>query len=137
MAGSTEVMHWRTIGFWCAMIMALAQATSAARAFADPMAFSIYMGLQISGPSEAGFVTVYALRTTLIAGLAFFMAITGRFRALAVIALIALILPLGDAWLSSQAGAQSSIVYRHLGIAAFLAFTSFMLFRDGKRIATK
>lgn len=137
MTSSTNGIHWRTIGFWCAMIMALAQITSAARAFTDPQAFSIYMGLPISGPSEFGFVTVYALRTTLIAALAFFMAITGRFRALSVIAFIALILPLGDAWLSSQAGAPTSIIFRHLIIAAFLAFTSLMLLRDGNRIATK
>lgn len=123
---------WKTIGFWCAIIMGAAQAISAARAFIDPVGFSSYMGL----PTDAngtGFVTVYALRTTLIAALAFYLAITRRFSALGVIAVVALILPLGDAWLSSSAGADKAIVFRHLGIAVFLAFTAAMLLRDSNR----
>ncbi|MEM7780937.1 MAG: DUF4267 domain-containing protein [Pseudomonadota bacterium] len=117
--------------------MGLAQASSAARAFADPQAFSVYMGLPIDGPNDAGFVTVYALRTTLIAALAFFLALTGRLGALAVIAFVALLLPIGDAWLSAQAGAPQSVVYRHIAIAVFLAFTAFMLRRDANRVSDK
>jgi len=134
MTQTTRAKPCKTIGFWCAMIMALAQATSALRAFADPEAFSIYMGLPVSGPNELAFVMVYALRTTLIAGLTFYLAITGRLRALAVIALIALALPIGDALLSAQANADPSIVTRHTIIAGFLAFTAIMLFRDSRRI---
>jgi len=126
---------WKTIGFWCAIIMGLAQASSALRAFADPAAFAIYMGLPLAEKADSGFVWVYALRTTLIAFLALFLAITGRFKALAVIATVALILPIGDAWLSAQAGAPNAIVYRHIGIAAFLGFTAVMLFRDSHRSA--
>lgn len=134
MKNSTTTMHWKTIGFWCAIIMAMAQATSALRAFANPEAFSVYMGLPVNGPDETGFVLVYALRTSLIAALTFFLALTGRFRALAVIATIALVLPIGDAWLSAQANAEQVIVFRHIAIAAFLMFTAMMLFRDSSRI---
>lgn len=134
MTPTNTAIPWKTIGFWCAMIMVLAQATSAVRAFIDPEAFSTYMGLPVSGPNELAFVMVYALRTTLIAGLTFYLAITGHLRALAVIASIALILPIGDAWLSGHAGADPSIVARHATIAGFLAFTAIMLFRDSRRI---
>lgn len=133
MAERAKVVPLRTVGFWCAIIMAAAQATSAIRAFVDPSAFADYMGLPMGGSGTSqGFVLVYALRTTLIAFLAAYLAISGRLRALAVISLVALILPLGDAWLSAQAGAPQAIVIRHLGIAAFLGFTSLMLFRTSR-----
>lgn len=133
MSDSTRSIPWRKIGFGCAIVMGLAQASSALRAFADPVAFSVYMGLPIASPEQAGFVIVYALRTTFIAALAFYLALTGRLRALAVIAAIAMVLPVGDAWLSAQAGADNTIVYRHIAIAVFLAFTAIMLFRDSRR----
>ncbi len=91
------------------------------------------MGLPIDVEQQAGFVTVYALRTTLIAALAVVLAATKHFRLLGIIALIALILPIGDAWLTAQAGASDTIVFRHVGIAIFLAFTGVMLLRDGRR----
>jgi len=121
---------WRYIGFWCAMIMAIAQATSAARAFANPAGFADYMGLPLADVGMTSFVTVYALRTSLIAFLAAFLALTRRFGALAAIAAVALLLPLGDAWLAAEAGAAQSVVARHLAIALFLGFTALMLRRD-------
>ncbi len=135
MSEATIATPWKTIGFWCAIIMGLAQASSALRAFANPAAFADYMGLPLAENAGPGFVWVYALRTTLIAFLALFLAISGRFKALAIIASVALILPIGDAWLSAQAGAADAIVYRHVGIAVFLGFTAAMLFRDSRRSA--
>jgi len=95
------------------------------------------LSIQSPSPTIGGtdFVTVYALRTALIAAMAFYLAITGRLRALGVIAAMALVLPVGDAYLSSAAGAEQSIVLRHVAIAVFLAFTAVMLLRAGKREA--
>lgn len=116
------------------MAMAVSQAVSAARAFADPAAFASYMGLPIAPGEAAGFVTVYALRTTLIAALVLFLALTGRLRELGVMAVIAILLPVGDAILAAGAGASPSTVYRHAGIAVFLTFTAIMLLRDSRRL---
>lgn len=134
MTDQSAAPWWKTIGFWCAMAMAVSQAVSAARAFADPVAFASYMGLPIAPGEAAGFVTVYALRTTLIAALVLFLALTGRLRELGVMAVIAILLPVGDAMLVASAGAPPSTVYRHAGIAVFLTFTAIMLLRDSRRL---
>lgn len=128
----------RSIGFWLAVPLAALQALNVVRAFADPMGFAAYFGAPVSGAEAVAWVLVYALRTAFVAALVTVFLVRRDLRALSWTAAAALILPLGDAWLSHQAGAGPPIVLRHLAIALYLGITCVALFaasRTGGRAA--
>ncbi len=110
----------RLIGLWLATPMALLQAVNAVRAFADPVSFSAYMGAPLVAAGDGAWVLIYALRTGFIALLLAALIARRDIAALKWVALAALIMPAGDAWLAHSAGAESAIVVRHLAILAFV-----------------
>jgi hypothetical protein len=118
----------RTIGLWLATPMAALQALNAVRALADPVGFATYFGAPIGGADMLAWVQVYGLRTAFIAAVVTVLLLRRDLQALMWTAIVALVLPLGDAWLTHQSGADPSIVARHLAIAAYLAVTSGALF---------
>jgi hypothetical protein len=118
----------RTFGFWLAVPLALLQAVNVARALADPSGFAAYYGVPVGGNDAVVWVQVYALRTAFIATLVAIFLIRRDLHALFWTAIAALILPLGDAWLSQQAGAAASIVLRHIATAGYLALTCVALY---------
>jgi Domain of unknown function (DUF4267) len=118
----------RTFGFWLSVPLALLQAVNVARALSDPTGFAAYYGVPVSGADAVAWVQVYALRTAFVAALVAIFLVRRDLRALFWTAIAALILPLGDAWLTHQAGAGRSIVARHLATAAYLALSCFALF---------
>ncbi|ATC25554.1 DUF4267 domain-containing protein [Caulobacter vibrioides] len=118
----------RTFGFWLSVPLALLQAVNVARALSDPTGFATYYGVPVDGADAIAWVQVYALRTAFVAALVAIFLVRRDLRALFWIAIAALILPLGDAWLTHQAGAAFSIVARHLATAGYLALTCFALF---------
>lgn len=118
----------RTVGFWLSVPLALLQAVNVARALSDPTGFATYYGVPISSADAAAWVQVYALRTAFVAALVATLLIRRDLRALFWTAIAALILPLGDAWLTHQAGAALSIVARHLATAGYVALTCVALF---------
>jgi hypothetical protein len=118
----------RTFGFWLAVPLALLQAVNVARALADPSGFAAYYGVPVSGTDAVVWVQVYALRTAFIATLVAIFLARRDLRALLWTAIAALILPLGDAWLTHQAGAAQSIVLRHIATAGYLALTGVALY---------
>ncbi len=109
------------------LIIAALQAFNAFRAFADPAGFSAYLGLPLADPRDAGLVMVYGLRAAFIAILVALLLAFRLWTALFWMALAAIVMPVGDAYLTSSAGAPTSIVARHLAIAAYLAVTAFVL----------
>jgi hypothetical protein len=123
----------RTPGFWMAVIMALLQAANAVRAFADPVGFSGYMGLPLASSDDVGFVMVYGLRAAFLACMVALLLVLKRLDVLAWIALIAVIMPVGDAWLAAQAGAPAVTVMRHGLIALYLPLTFIFLRRAAGR----
>ena len=123
----------RTIGFWLAVIMAALQAFNAWRAFTDPSGFAAYMGLPLTDGADPAFVLVYGLRTLFIAGLITAFLALRNLDALAWMALVALIMPIGDAWLTAQAGAPTVIVFRHVAIALYVLLAFFFLRRAVER----
>lgn len=119
----------RTTGFWLAAAIAGLQGVNAVRAAHDAAGFSTYMGLPVDQASALGWVHVYGLRAGFIAVLTTALLARGDFAALRWMALAALLMPLGDAWLAIGAGAGTPIIARHLGIAVFLLVTAFFLGR--------
>lgn len=127
----------RTIGFWLAVAIAALQGLNAVRTFANPVGFAAYMGLPLAGAEAAAWVQVYGLRAGFIAVITTILLIRSDFTALRWTALAALVMPLGDAWLTAHAGAPTAIVARHLGIAAFLVAAWFFLSSAARRQAAE
>ncbi|MDX2277477.1 MAG: DUF4267 domain-containing protein [Hyphomonadaceae bacterium] len=118
----------RTLGFWLAVPLAVLQAFNAVRAVADPVGFSAYMGAPLQTAVDSAWVLIYALRTGFIALLVAQLLLRRDLEALKWTALVALIMPLGDAFIAHQAGAASVIVARHGAIAAYLLVVTVALF---------
>lgn len=116
------------IGFWMCVPVAVLQAFNAGRAALDPQGFAMYLGAPLAAPGDASWVLIYGLRAAFIA--LFVAALLARrdLNALKWAALAALILPLGDAWVARQAGAETSNIVRHAAIAAYLVLTTIALF---------
>ncbi len=110
-------------------IMAAFMALNAVRAAAAPANFARYMGLPLE-PQPAGFVHVYAVRTVFLALLPAVLLLRRDTHALSVVAACAVVMPLGDAWLTWltwRAKAGTATVIRHLVIAVFLATAAWLL----------
>ncbi len=122
----------RTAGFWLALAIAALQGLNAVRALIDPQGFATYMGLPVDEPSALAWVQVYGLRAGFIALLTAVLLARGDFAALRWMALAALVMPLGDAWLAASAGAGAAIVGRHLAIAVVLLVASHFLGRAAR-----
>jgi hypothetical protein len=120
----------RSIGFWMACAMAASQGVNALRAFLDPQGFASYMGVPSQAAALHGWVQIYGLRAAFIALIVSVFPMRKELLPLKRMAICALFLPLGDAWVAAQAGAPSAIIGRHLAIAVFLFFAVVMLARD-------
>lgn len=128
-ADKSEFHSTRTAGFWLASLIATLQGVNAVRTALDPKGFATYMGLPVGQPSALGWVQVYGLRAGFIALLTAILLARRDFAALQWMALAALLMPLGDAWLALDAGAAMQIIARHLAIALFLLFAAHFLRR--------
>jgi heme A synthase len=98
------------------------------RAFGDPVGFAAYMGLPLSDPANHAFVQVYALRALFLGLCVLALLFRRDTRALAVFALVAVVMPVGDAMLTAANGAPIAIVARHGASAIVLAVTASLLF---------
>ncbi|MBY0344998.1 MAG: DUF4267 domain-containing protein [Sphingomonadales bacterium] len=122
----------RTAGSWLAAAIAALQGLNAVRTVLDPQGFATYMGLPVDQLSALGWVQVYGLRAGFIAVLTAVLLARSDFAALRWMALAALLMPLGDAYLAFSAGAGPPIVGRHLAIAVFLLVAALFLGRTAK-----
>jgi Domain of unknown function (DUF4267) len=118
-----------SIGFWMALLMIISQLINAIRAFLDPAAFAVYMGLPLTNAADIGFVEVYGLRALFLAVFAAALIYARQIRSLSMLALCAVIMPIGDVILVTSAGAPSAIIIRHVVIGVFLLLAWFFLNR--------
>lgn len=114
----------RRLGEWMALAGATLMLVNAVRAVVDPAAFAAYLGTPLSSPEDAPLVFVYALRALFIGLTVIGLVIARQRLALAIVAGVAVVMPVGDAFVTAQAGAASAIVIRHVVIALFLALTA-------------
>lgn len=129
----TMAPAWRTIGFWLAAALALSQLGNALRVAFGAQAYSVYMGLPLSGGEGESWVVVYALRAFFLGSFAGYLLITSRYRVLSTMALLALVMPLGDFYLVWQAGGSAGTLARHGLIAAVLVAAWISLDRLARR----
>lgn len=118
------------IGLWLCWPIALLQLVNAVRSFYDPAGFAGYLGLPLDSAADTGFVMVYGLRAGFIGALTLLLVWQRAVSTLRNVALLALIMPAGDAWLTWQAGAAGTTVGRHLAIGLFLLVTAVLLHRQ-------
>jgi Domain of unknown function (DUF4267) len=119
----------RSLGFWMAILMIISQLINVIRAFTDPVAFAVYMGLPLANEADIGFVEVYGLRALFLAIFAAALIYTKQIRSLSLLALFAVMMPIGDVMLASNAGAPTAIIVRHIVIGVFLLLAWFFLSR--------
>lgn len=115
------------IGYVLAAVLALYMAFNTLRALAQPAKFAAYLGSPLHDPRDTGFVLVYAFRAAFLALFVGALVVLGDIRALRLLALVGIIMPLGDAWLTSRQGGGVSFALRHLAVAAVLILTWFLL----------
>ena len=119
---------WTRPSTWLVVLLGGYMFLNTARAFLDPAGFATYMGLPLTDPANHGFVQVYALRAAFLGLCAFGLLWLRDIRALAVFALMAVVMPVGDAILTASNHASPLIVARHGASAILLAVTAWLLF---------
>lgn len=118
-----------SLGLWLCWPIALLMLVNAVRAWVDPAGFASYLGLPLQTAGDAALVQIYALRAAFLGLFALALLWLRAVALLRVMVLVALVMPLGDAWLTWQAGAPGVTVGRHLAIALFLVVTGALLHR--------
>lgn len=119
----------RSPGFWLALLMIVSQAVNALYAAIDPVGFSAYLGLPLADGVDPSWVRIYGLRTTFIALLGAWLLNTRQIRTLSTVALLAVVMPLGDLWLVWQADGPATKLARHALLTVFVLATWFLLRR--------
>jgi hypothetical protein len=115
------------VGFAMAALLAVYMAVNTARALLQPEAFAAYLGAPLHDPRDIGFVLVYAFRAAFFALFVGALVLRGDIGALRLLALIGLVMPLGDAWLTWRHGGGEAFAIRHLIVAGVLLLTWFLL----------
>lgn len=118
---------WQTAAIAMAAIIAGMQAINAWRSFADPAGFAAYFGVPLADPRDSGLVMAYGLRAAFTAILVAALLALRQWTALLCMAIAALVMPVGDAWLTNSADAPTSIVGRHIAIAVYLVLTAYVV----------
>ena len=85
-------------------------------------------------PGDAALIYIYALRALFIALLVAALLVTKQRRALALLSACAVVMPVGDALLTSAAGAPTATVLRHTAIAIYLLVTAFALWPRSAKV---
>jgi hypothetical protein len=124
---------WRSVGVWMGALIAVLMLVNAVRALADPIGFATYLGLPLIDGRDVGFVHVYALRALFLALFAAVLIARQDWVTFKYYALVAMVMPIGDAILTSTAGASLTTVARHVAITVYLAATAYMLHRFTSR----
>ncbi len=128
--------HWTRPSTWLVAFMGAYMLVNTVRATLDPAGFAAAMGLPLTNPADHAFVQVYALRAAFLGFCALGLLVFREIRALFVFALVATLMPIGDAILTASAEAPPLTVTRHAATAIVLAVTAYLLFnrafREGK-----
>jgi hypothetical protein len=125
-------MSARTIGIALSVIIALYILFNVARATLDPAGFAAAFGAPLADPRDAGFVFVYAVRSLFLSAIVLVLLAMRQIRAVALFALTAVLMPLGDAAIAASAGASTLRIAIHLGIGGLLLVTGLLLLQPAR-----
>ena len=120
---------WASIGAWLALVLAGLMVVNTVRAFTAPVEFAAYMGLPLADHANVGFVQIYGLRAAFLGLFALVLLWRADMFALAAFAAVAVVMPIGDALLTIQAGAPVAVIARHLFSVLFLIATAVLVRR--------
>lgn len=129
-AQSPARAFWRSPGIWMVGILIVYILFNAVRATLSPVEFAVYYGLPLVDPGNTAFVLVYAIRALFLGVFGLGLLIRRDFNALALYALVASLMPIGDAILVGLEGGPTGTVIRHTLTAVFLVATWYMLRRQ-------
>ena len=115
------------VGFALVFLMALLQAVYALYAYVDPQAFSVLRGTDLFSTDDNDWVKIYASRTLFVALITGFLLLLKEYKILIWAALFGTVMPITDAYLAYQAGAESATVYKHIATIIYLLITSIVL----------
>jgi heme A synthase len=127
-AANSKSGYWLRVSSALVALMGVYMLVNTVRAFADPAGFAADMGLPLADPANHAFVQVYALRALFLGLCVLVLLIRRDTGALAVFALVAVVMPIGDAALTATSGAPITTVARHATTAIVLAVTASLLF---------
>ena len=130
----TTINPMKSLGYWLAVALALSQWLNALRAAMGPVAYGDYMGLPLSAESDSAWIYVYALRALFLGSFAAFLLLSGQFRVLSRMALIAIVMPVGDFILVWLAHGSNATLARHALIAGVLVAAWLSLGQLARRI---
>jgi hypothetical protein len=120
LAASTAPNRWRAAGIAMTGLIAAIMLVNFARTLIDPVSFANAMGLPVGDPRDVAFVRVYGLRAAFLGVFALLLLMQRRYDVLAWFAIVAVIMPIGDLWLTLAAGASPSTLARHAATAIYL-----------------
>jgi Domain of unknown function (DUF4267) len=123
---------WGRSGVALAVLMAGYMLHNTVQAWSGPVAFADRLGLPVVAAETEAWVRVYALRAAFIALLLGGLVFARQWRALFLFALAALIMPLGDAWLTFNAGAPAATYGRHIALIGVIALAAILLAQAAK-----
>jgi hypothetical protein len=117
---------WLSLGAWLGVALAALMIVNTVRAFVEPASFAAYMGLPLGDANNAGFVEIYGLRAAFLGLFALVLLWRADMFALGAFAAVAVVMPLGDAYLAAHAGAPLAVVGRHLVSALVLLVMAYV-----------
>jgi hypothetical protein len=120
---------WRASGYWLALFMALLQAAYAVQAFVDPRALADFRGMSADDPASIGWIYVYGSRTLFVALVVMVLLVRRDLATLRWVAIVGVLMPLGDALVALRTEAPMAIVLRHVVTAIYLLVTFALLTR--------
>lgn len=118
---------WKHPAIWLTLIIIAMMAFNAWQAWTNPASFAQRFGVEGAADADHQFILVYASRALFLAVIAAILLAWREFAALGLFALAAVIMPVADAFQVSAASAPTTIIARHVAIAAYLLLTSWSL----------
>lgn len=119
----SAAMAWRSLGFWMVAAMALLQGVYAVQAFLSPDTFAASRGTPLVNSGDPAWILTYACRTIFVSLTIMLLLARGAMSTLRWVALLALVMPVGDLLIALDAGAPRANLLRHVGTIAYLAAT--------------
>ncbi|TQV81502.1 DUF4267 domain-containing protein [Aliikangiella coralliicola] len=123
----------KKIGFTLVLFMALLQGFYALFAFLDPMSFATVRGTTLYSTDDLDWVQIYASRTLFISLTIGVLLYLRNYKTLLFAAIIGTVMPITDGWLAYQAGADTSVVAKHVATIVYLLITSLVLLNIVKK----
>lgn len=123
----------RTIAFWLALALAFSQLANVIRVSFGALEYSAYMGLPLQSADGIAWVYVYALRALFLGTFAGYLLWRRQYAVLSMMALFAIVMPIGDFYLVWNADGSVGTLARHALTAAVLLAAWFSLRQQAHR----